>query len=276
MFIYNEVMKLFMAEKVCLEISAPINICGDIHGQFDDLCRIFEINGTPETQRYLFLGDYVDRGDNSINTICLLFAYKIKYPNNIYLLRGNHESATTNRDYGFRSECLTRYSNTIYTLFNDVFCWLPISALLDGKILCLHGGLSPDITSLESLQNIKRSLEIPEEGLVCDLVWSDATTSQTEWGPSLRQTSLTFGRKAAENIVKKLNLNLIVRAHQFTSKGYDYPFSPEGSVLTIFSAPNYSGHGNPGAVLHISNTLDCSFSLINPRYNYNSNYDSYL
>lgn len=266
----REAINVFQSQPVCLELPAPISICGDIHGQFEDLLRIFETIGLPDNQNYLFLGDYVDRGENSINVICLLFAYKIKYPNTFFLLRGNHESASTNCYYGFKNECLTRYSNGIYTLFNSVFEWMPLTAIVEKTILCVHAGISPHLKHVDDLKKIQRPLEIPDEGLVCDLVWSDPDKSATEWGPNSRQTSVCYGQKAVESIVSGLNFNLIVRSHQTIKEGYQYPFSPYNSLVTIFSAPNYMGCGNPGAVMNVSNTKETSFTFVRPHSRFSS------
>lgn len=92
--------EIFMAQPMLLELEAPLKICGDVHGQFSDLLRLFQYGGPPPAANYLFLGDYVDRGKQSLETICLLLAYKIKYPENFFLLRGNHECASINRIYG--------------------------------------------------------------------------------------------------------------------------------------------------------------------------------
>ena len=156
-FLCTKSLEIFMEEPVLLEVSAPVNICGDTHGQFNDLLRLFEFGGRPPTTNYLFLGDYVDRGKNSIETMGLLLAYKIKYPKNFFLLRGNHESEIINHVYGFFDECKRRYNVKIYKLFSDCFNWLPISAIVDDKILCMHGGLSPDLTSLDKIRKIVRT-----------------------------------------------------------------------------------------------------------------------
>lgn len=157
-------------------LCAPLSLdsVGDVHGQYFDLLRMFGRNGFPPESDYLFLGfplwvavtcrDYVDRGDNSIEILCLLFAYKVKYPNSIYLLRGNHESDAMNQLYGFCDECTRRYSPLLYLRFAECFKYLPLSALVGGRILCMHGGLSPEITSLEDLASIERPCEIPDEG----------------------------------------------------------------------------------------------------------------
>lgn len=162
-----------MSQPMLLELEAPIKICGDVHGQYTDLLRLFEYGGFPPVSNYLFLGDYVDRGKQSIETICLLLAYKIQYPENFFILRGNHESAGINRIYGFYDECKRRYSIKLWKVFSDVFNCLPAAALIDEKILCMHGGLSPDLTDLQQVADITRPCDVPDAGLLCDMLWSD-------------------------------------------------------------------------------------------------------
>ena len=142
-----------------------ILIVGDIHGQFYDLLRIFEYGGYPGESNYLFLGDYVDRGKNSLETICLLLAFKVKYKENFFLLRGNHEAENINRVYGFYDECKKRYNVKLWKLFCDTFNCLPVAALIDEKILCMHGGISPQLQDLDQINKINRPTEIPEEGI---------------------------------------------------------------------------------------------------------------
>ncbi|XP_010495583.1 PREDICTED: serine/threonine-protein phosphatase PP1 isozyme 5-like [Camelina sativa] len=144
----------------------------DIHGQYSDLLRLFEYGGFPPAANYLFLGDYVDRGKQSLETIFLLLAYKIKYPENFFLLRGNHECASINRIYGFYDECKRRFNMKLWKLFTYTFNCLPVAAVIDEKILCMHGGLSPDLTNVEQIKNIERPSDIPDSGLLCDLLWS--------------------------------------------------------------------------------------------------------
>lgn len=141
--------ELFISQPNLLELEAPIKICGDVHGQYYDLLRIFEYGGFPPEANYLFLGDYIDRGKQSIETVCLLLCYKIKYPENFFLLRGNHECAQINRIYGFYDECKRRYSIRLWRVFSDVFNCLPVAALIDEKIFCMHGGLSPELKNLD-------------------------------------------------------------------------------------------------------------------------------
>lgn len=263
-FLCVNALDVFKSQPVFLELIPPITICGDVHGQFFDLLRLFEAGGSPDIKNYLFLGDYVDRGEYSINTISLLFAYKIKYPNNFFLLRGNHESAPTNRDYGFKDECCELYSASVWTLFNEVFEWMPITALINGRILCIHGGISPDLNSLSDLKAIPRPTDVPETGLLCDLLWSDPEASCEEWGPNDRQTSYVFGQKPLKKLLTKLSLDLIIRAHQAVGSGYEFPFTPNHSIVTLFSAPNYGGMGNKGALMHISKKMVCTFTIIDP------------
>lgn len=154
--------ELFVSQPNLLELEAPIKICGDVHGQYYDLLRIFEYGGFPPEANYLFLGDYIDRGKQSIETVCLLLCYKIKYPENFFLLRGNHECAQINRIYGFYDECKRRYSIRLWRTFSDVFNCLPVAALIDEKIFCMHGGLSPELKNLEQIKQIQRPTDVPD------------------------------------------------------------------------------------------------------------------
>merc|ERR1712232_903319 len=156
-----------------LELEPPINVCGDLHGQFPDLLRLFEYSGLPPEQNYLFLGDYVDRGKQSIETIALLLAYKIKFPENFFLLRGNHETAQISRIYGFFDECKRRCNIKLWKQFCDVFNCLPICGLIDEKIMCMHGGLSPELHNFDQIRRVSRPTDVPDTGIICDLLWSD-------------------------------------------------------------------------------------------------------
>ena len=252
---------IFMDQPVFIELDSPINICGDTHGQFYDLLRLFNYGGEPPKGNYLFLGDYVDRGKNSIETISLLFAYKIKYNENFFMLRGNHESENINKIYGFFDECKRRYSVKLWKLFSDCFNSLPIAAMIDDKILCMHGGLSPDLIKLEQLKKIVRPTEIPDDGLLCDLLWSDPDKNANGWGENERGVSVTFSPQIVETFLDKHDLDLICRAHQVVENGYE--FFANRQLVTIFSAPNYCGEfDNAGAMMVIDENLMCSFKVI--------------
>jgi serine/threonine-protein phosphatase PP1 catalytic subunit len=187
---------------------------GDIHGQYPDLLRLFEYGGFPPDSNYLFLGDYVDRGKQSIETICLLLAYKIKFPDNFFLLRGNHECASINRIYGFYDECKRRFSVRLWKTFTDCFNCLPVAAVVDDKILCMHGGLSPEMDSLDQIRAIERPADVPDQGLLCDLLWSDPDRDTKGWGDNDRGVSYTFGADRVTEFLKKHDLDLVCRAHQ--------------------------------------------------------------
>ncbi|CAE8617811.1 unnamed protein product, partial [Polarella glacialis] len=261
-------LAVFTNQPMLLELEAPINLCGDIHGQYHDLLRIFESAGYPPMANYLFLGDYVDRGKRSLETICLLFAYKIKYPDNFFILRGNHESPSICRLYGFYDECKNRYSTKLWKTFCDVFNYLPASAIIDDKVICMHGGLSEHMltegTDLRAaINSIHRPADIPESGFLCDLLWSDPAEDTAGFAPNERGVSVSFGADIVKRFLQKESLDLIVRAHQVVEDGYQF-FADRG-LVTIFSAPNYCGEfDNAAAVLSIDAELRCSFQVLLP------------
>jgi len=164
--------KILLEDTILLEIPSPIIIVGDIHGHLTDLQAIFQKHGLPPSKSYLFLGDYVDRGGNSIETISLLFSLKIKYPKNVYLLRGNHECKEISRIYGFYDECKRWYSISLWKVFNDCFDCLPLCAIVENQIFCVHSGLSPQLTWVEDIRRISRPVGVEDTGLICDLLWS--------------------------------------------------------------------------------------------------------
>ena len=176
----------------------PINVLGDIHGQFKDLLRLFDHGGFPPKANYLMLGDYVDRGKYSIATICLLLAFKIKYPENFFLLRGNHESKQINRIYGFYDSCKRVYSIKLWQQFTNMFNLLPVSAVIDDKILCMHGGLSPELRHPKQILKIERPVDIPDTGLLCDILWSDPKEQDEKWEENERGVSFTFNDEVVE------------------------------------------------------------------------------
>jgi serine/threonine-protein phosphatase PP1 catalytic subunit len=259
----SKARNVFISQPVFLELDAPIKICGDTHGQYYDLIRLFEFGGYPPESNYLFLGDYVDRGKQSLETICLLLAYKIKYPENFFLIRGNHESASINRIYGFYDECKRRYSIKLWKIFTDCFNCLPIAALISDKILCMHGGLSPELTSLDQIKKIIRPTDIPEQGLLCDILWSDPDKDAKGWGQNDRGVSVTFSPSIIESTLKKFDLDLICRAHQVVEDGYE--FFGNRQLVTVFSAPNYCGEfDNSACMMVIEDNLMCSFQVLKP------------
>jgi len=259
------VRDIFMKQPVLLELESPLRICGDVHGQYWDLLRIFEFGGFPPEASYLFLGDYVDRGQHGIECILLLFCYKIKHPVNFFLLRGNHECAWVNKEYGFYDEVKKRYSIRLWKSLVDVFNCMPCVAIIEDKIFCCHGGISPELLSLEQIHRIARPTDIPDTGLLCDLLWSDPDPDVIlpgGWAENDRGVSYTFGREAVSKFLKRFNLDLICRAHQVVQDGYNFDF--DRRVVTVFSAPNYQNMDNAGGIMTVDEQLMCSFKILKP------------
>ncbi|KAG0749851.1 hypothetical protein G6F57_003190 [Rhizopus arrhizus] len=256
-------MDIFLSQPSLLELSPPVKVVGDTHGQYTDLIRLFEMGGFPPTSNYLFLGDYVDRGKQSLETILLLFCYKIKYPENFFLLRGNHECANVTKVYGFYDECKRRLSAKMWRTFVDVFNTLPIAALVAGKIFCVHGGLSPSLHNMDEIRNIQRPTDVPDYGLLNDLLWSDPADIDGDWEDNERGVSYVFGKKVINEFLSKFDLDLVCRAHMVVEDGYE--FFGNRSLVTVFSAPNYCGEfDNFGAIMSVNEELLCSFELLTP------------
>jgi serine/threonine-protein phosphatase PP1 catalytic subunit len=193
----------------------------------------------------------------------LLLTYKIKYPTKVYLLRGNHESSVTNRIYGFYDECKRRYNVRLWRNFTELFNYLPVAALIDEKILCMHGGLSPDLKNFNSITEISRPTEIPDTGLLCDLLWSDPDKEVLDFEENDRGVSVVFGEKIVQEFNKKNDLDLIIRAHQVVDDGYE--FFAQRQLITIFSAPNYCGEfDNSAGIMIIDEALTCSLKVLRP------------
>ena len=262
-FIIDKSFPIIKEQNILVELEAPLNICGDIHGQYNDLLRIFEHFGYPGKYNFLFLGNYVDFGKQSLEVICLLLCYKIKYPNKITLLRGNHESSVTNRIYGFYDECKMRYNLKIWRAFTELFNYLPIASLINDKILCVHGGLSPDLKTIEDINNIVRPTEVPDTGLLCDLLNSDPDIKTLGYDENNKGISVIFGEKVVLDFIKKNDIDLIVRGNQVVDNGYE--FFANQKLITIFSAPNFRGeYDNSAAILVVDENLLCSFKVLRP------------
>ncbi|KAI9038530.1 putative serine/threonine protein phosphatase [Aspergillus affinis] len=255
--------ELFLKQPALLELSAPVKIVGDVHGQYTDLIRLFEMCGFPPTSNYLFLGDYVDRGKQSLETILLLLCYKLKYPENFFLLRGNHECANVTRVYGFYDECKRRCNIKVWKTFIDTFNCLPIASIVAGKIFCVHGGLSPSLSHMDDIRGIARPTDVPDYGLLNDLLWSDPADMEEDWEPNERGVSYCFGKQVIMNFLQRHDFDLVCRAHMVVEDGYE--FYQDRVLVTVFSAPNYCGEfDNWGAIMSVSGELLCSFELLKP------------
>ncbi|EFY87727.1 serine/threonine-protein phosphatase PP-Z [Metarhizium acridum CQMa 102] len=258
--------EVFLSQPALLELDAPVKIVGDVHGQYTDLIRMFEMCGFPPMANYLFLGDYVDRGKMSLETILLLLCYKLKFPENFFLLRGNHECANVTRVYGFYDECKRRCNVKIWKTFIDCFNTLPIAAIVAGKIFCVHGGLSPALSHMDDIRNIARPTDVPDYGLLNDLLWSDPADMEQDWEANERGVSYCFGKRVITDFLAVHDFDLICRAHMVVEDGYE--FFNDRVLVTVFSAPNilqYCGEfDNWGAVMSVSSELLCSFELLKP------------
>ena len=265
-YIIDKSYEIFQKEESLLKIQAPLYICGDIHGQYYDLLRVFDILNYPPQSTFLFLGDYVDRGKQSLECLLLLLCLKIQYPDKILLLRGNHECEALNKIYGFYDECKRRLSIKCFKKITNLFNMMPISALINENILCMHGGLSKDLQDIEQINKILRPTDIPNEGLLCDLLWSDPNENLTEdFGINERNISITFSKDYVKNFVEKNNLDLICRAHQVVEEGFE--FFADMKLVTVFTAPNYMGEfDNNGGILEVGEDLLCKFHVLRPNF----------
>lgn len=259
----DKAKEILSKESNVQDVRCPVTVCGDVHGQFHDLMELFRIGGKSPDTNYLFMGDYVDRGYYSVETVTLLVALKVRYPERITILRGNHESRQITQVYGFYDECLRKYGNAnVWKFFTDLFDFLPLTALVDGQIFCLHGGLSPSIDTLDHIRALDRLQEVPHEGPMCDLLWSDPD-DRGGWGISPRGAGYTFGQDISETFNHTNGLTLIARAHQLVMEGYNW--CHDRNVVTIFSAPNYCYRcGNQAAIMELDDALKYSFLQFDP------------
>ncbi|KVI08294.1 serine/threonine-protein phosphatase PP2A-2 catalytic subunit-like isoform X1 [Cynara cardunculus var. scolymus] len=294
--------EILMVESNVQPVKSPVTICGDIHGQFHDLAELFRIGGKCPDTNYLFMGDYVDRGYYSVETVTvslgchaflliillsftdinnlrskfttilfmliflpfqLLVALKVRYPQRLTILRGNHESRQITQVYGFYDECLRKYGNaSVWKTFTDLFDYFPLTALVESEIFCLHGGLSPSIETLDNIRNFDRVQEVPHEGPMCDLLWSDPD-DRCGWGISPRGAGYTFGQDISEQFNHTNSLKLIARAHQLVMEGFNW--GHEQKVVTIFSAPNYCYRcGNMASILEVDDCKGHTFIQFEP------------
>lgn len=271
-----------------LMLQSPITVCGDIHGQYHDLAPLFLSGGDSSTTQYLFLGDLVDRGSHSVEVLLTLLLHSLQHPGRFHILRGNHESRRVSATYGFYDECISKYgSASVWHRLTDLFDYLPIAAVVDQSVFCVHGGLSPHLPHVAHIELIDRVREIPQDGgPLADLMWSDpaddvevAKTSANghskrsssthnsgggnehehdgeddmlhQWAVSPRGGGYLFGSKATKRFLHHNALGWMVRSHQLCLEGWRTDH--DNRVLTVWSAPNYCYRcGNAAAVALLS------------------------
>jgi diadenosine tetraphosphatase ApaH/serine/threonine PP2A family protein phosphatase len=245
-------MERLYVEPNVLELQGPITICGDIHGQLYDLFELFDHCGAKDSTSFLFMGDYVDRGYYSLETIFYLCALKLKYPQRFFLLRGNHECRQVNQIYGFYTEAQLHYGHAgVWSLCNEMFDLLPVAALIDNRVFSVHGGLSPEIPVIEKISLIPRNEELPASGPICDLCWSDPEDLPpgSGWQRNQRGAGWLFGADQVKAFCHDNGgLQFVTRSHQLAMEGFQWFF--DHTLITVWSAPNYMYRsGNTASVM---------------------------
>jgi serine/threonine-protein phosphatase 2B catalytic subunit len=255
---------LFHGEPNCLSVSDPITIVGDVHGQYYDLLKVLELGGCPETHKYLFLGDYVDRGSFSVEIIILLYAIKLNYPKTFLLLRGNHESRQMTSFFNFRQECLVKYDQEVYDLVMESFDRMPLCCVLNNNFFAVHGGISPGMASLSDLDKVYRRAEPAKEGLICDLLWADPCEKDGPFAHgfsknAVRGCSYFYNNEAVKHFLDRNKLLSLIRAHEAQVEGFKFHWPKSKGLplaITIFSAPNYCDcYNNKGAIINFKNNI---------------------
>lgn len=255
-YVINESIKVFDKEPNVLTLKAPITVCGDTHGQLSDCLHMFSLSPPIPQTRYLFLGDYVDRGKKSIELTILLLINKIKYPDSLYLLRGNHEIHAVNSEYGFLEEIKNKYSNTKpFDLCNECFKYMPFAAIIENRVFCCHGGLSPGLTSISELDSIERRVQPDYTSIMSNILWSDPSDKFRNYTKSSRRSGYFFGKDQASQFLSQNNLEYIIRSHELVGSGYYEHFG--GLVRTVWNAPCYSeGGNNDGSYIRVGRTVE--------------------
>lgn len=231
--------QLFRKEPVVLNLPHDIVIVGDIHGHILDLFRILNCFGFPPKQKYLFLGDIVDRGEFSTETITLVYLMKVLWPEHVFLLRGNHEFSEMCQRCGFSAELYSIYaSGSLESTFHCAFSWTPLAAVIDNTILCIHGGIGPEFKRVDQLKDSPRPLYDFDREPATTVLWSDPMKNLRGFRQSSRGCGFFFGESALTNFLHENGLTTVVRGHQSIEDGVDMSMP---GLVTVFSASSYCG-----------------------------------
>lgn len=255
----ERVRSLLEKEPNVVPVQAPVTIVGDVKGQFLDLLNLFSICGSAPETNYLFLGNYIARGYDSISTLCLLLELKARYPQRIALLRGNHEGSQITQVHRFYDECMQKYQRAgpaVWRTFCDCFKMLPLAAIVEGEVFCVHSGLSPSVDTLDQLRALDRRGDVPLEGPVCDLLWSDPD-DRSGWSLMGRGVHFSFGEDITKGFLQTNGLGLMTRSHQLMMEGFQ--LAHDSKLATVWSAPNYCNRcGNQAAVVEFDEHMQRS------------------
>ena len=259
----GECVKILENETSLIKIDAPVTIIGDLHGQFFDLLQFIDLGDFPSNTQYLFLGNYINKGKNSVETLTLLLAYKVRFPEQVWLLRGNHETLEMARSQGFFHECASKYSQEMWSKFITVFKYLPIAAIVSDRIFCVHSGLSPLLNDLSQISQLKKPMDVGDSGLVHDLLSSQPSKANN--GFCETEKGVSYGMDVVDEFLKKYGFDLMIRGNQLVDPGFKFPFMPNKCLLTLFSAPDFCNKfGNRGGMLRVDFDLKCTFFYVDP------------
>jgi protein phosphatase len=262
--VIDECRSIVSREPSVLLLSGKFAVVGDIHGNVDDLIRIFERIGYPPDANYLFLGDYIDRGTESVEVLLLLFTIKVLFPDHAYLIRGNHECPSVCSFYEFKRECEAKLTGELYAKFIECFTFLPFAARLNSHILCVHGGIGPEFATVSEIADLRRPLFSFDSPVANGIVWSDPNIRLIGFDANDRGTGSYFGPPALNRFMSVNDLSLLIRSHESCSQGYHWSFGSDGKCLTVFSSTDYCGTRNRGAAVLVGADNGITFEVLMP------------
>ena len=256
--------RIFQSEPSVLSLKPNIVVVGDLHGHFLDLLRILIQFDMPPKTRYLFLGDIVDRGEFSLETLLFILLMKAAFPKSVSIIRGNHEFREVYEAGGFLGEILEVYHEpSVANYIEQAFQYMPVAAIINDTVLCVHGGIGPDIQSLQQIKDIQKPIKNFDGSIVDTICWSDPSDTIQTSEPSPRGTGYLFGQQLFEEFMKKNDLEYLIRAHEQIETGIQYHFN--GKLLTVFSASSYCGsHNNQAGVLRITDGMKLVPTMFEP------------